>query len=75
MNDIDTYLASQRWNWLKNLSRLWSPKERRLQRGLAKMHGGIRDQLLPNWTQNIDWGEDTDSADDYLSIQTEKIPD
>ena len=56
--ELAAYLArSTRWNliknWFKNLSWLWSPRERRLQAELKTLHDGIGDIITTQGGRDI----------------------
>ena len=53
--------------WYKNLSILWSKKEQNLQAGIARTHKQIGETLITT-TDDVEWGDETDSADDYNGL-------
>lgn len=48
--------------WYKNLSVHWSKREQELQRSMARVHQGFRDNTIKA-TDKVDWGVETDSGE------------
>lgn len=61
-------------NWYRNLSIHWSKREQELQAGVARTHKAIGDRLIKT-TDDVDWGDETDSADPILpqALESRKL--
>lgn len=55
-------------NWLWNVSKYWSPRERQLQTALNDTHKKIGSHLIAP-EEATDWGVETDSAEGYVIMR------